>query len=96
MVPSIWGAIPKGEDPYVVQTSGGKLNPPVCLHIPRNMLIRMRFIRLLHRDVKNRHIRQERYDSRDERRAFIGVLGLVSAIIPLSSVHISGWGRVLL
>ncbi|PMD58282.1 guanine nucleotide-binding protein gamma subunit [Hyaloscypha bicolor E] len=23
MVPSIWGGIPKGEDPYVVQTSGG-------------------------------------------------------------------------
>jgi hypothetical protein len=25
MVPSIWGGIPKGEDPYVVQTSGGQL-----------------------------------------------------------------------
>ena len=24
MVPSIWGNIPKGEDPYVVQTSGGE------------------------------------------------------------------------
>ncbi len=96
MVPSIWGSIPKGEDPYVVQTSGGKLNPPGCLHILRNMLIRMRFIRLLHRDVKNRHIRQGRYDSRDERRAFTGVFGLVSAIIPLSSVYISSWGRVLL
>lgn len=24
MVPSIWGGIPKGEDPYVVQTSGGE------------------------------------------------------------------------
>jgi hypothetical protein len=67
MVPSIWGSIPKGEDPYVIQTSGGKLNPSVCLHIPRNMLIRMRFIRLLLRDVKNRQIGQERYDSRDER-----------------------------
>ncbi len=26
MVPSIWGGIPKGEDPYVVQTSNGEFN----------------------------------------------------------------------
>jgi hypothetical protein len=31
MVPSIWGGIPKGEDPYVVQTSGGKFKSAASL-----------------------------------------------------------------
>ena len=35
MVPSIWGSIPKGEDPYVVQTSGGKLNPTCMPPYPK-------------------------------------------------------------
>lgn len=94
MVPSIWGGIPKGEDPYVVQASGGKSKPVGSLDGPRNLLIRMRF-RLLHCNVKNRQNRQERYDMQNQRRAFTGVFGLVSAIIPLTSVHISGWGGVL-
>ena len=63
MVPSIWGGIPKGEDPYVVQTSGGKFI--LCpYNATRVVLIGNR---LLHCDVKTERTSQERYDIREHK-----------------------------
>jgi len=65
MVPSIWGGIPKGEDPYVVQTSGGKLTlrPYSATRVKHADQVESR---LLHCDVKNQRTSQARYDIREQ------------------------------